>query len=281
MTTARCLCGDVTWALEGRLGLMSHCHCSACRKSHGTAYATYVIGASRRFSLHGEGSIAAWESSPGYVRRFCRRCGAVVPSPPSGDVTFVPAGNFDGDPPARPSMHIFVASKAPWFDLTDSLPRFDEYPPGIDLPSVATRTPLEPPGKPRGSCLCGAVTFVVEGDGRHAWYCHCSRCRRSRSAAFATNLVTAAGGIRFTRGAELVSEFQLPDAHYHFHAFCGVCGSSMPRIDPARGLAVTPMGSLDDAPAMLPESHIFATSKATWDAITDALPQYDAYPPMT
>jgi hypothetical protein len=29
----------------------------------------------------------------------------------------------------RPSMHIFVGSKAPWFEITDTLPRYEEGPP--------------------------------------------------------------------------------------------------------------------------------------------------------
>jgi hypothetical protein len=27
----------------------------------------------------------------------------------------------------RPAGHIFVGSKAPWFEITDDLPQFDEY----------------------------------------------------------------------------------------------------------------------------------------------------------
>jgi hypothetical protein len=31
-------------------------------------------------------------------------------------------------PNLPPSKHIFVGSKAPWFEITDELPQFDEYP---------------------------------------------------------------------------------------------------------------------------------------------------------
>ena len=33
------------------------------------------------------------------------------------------------DPPVRPELHCFVASKASWFDITDDLPQYPEYPP--------------------------------------------------------------------------------------------------------------------------------------------------------
>jgi hypothetical protein len=33
------------------------------------------------------------------------------------------------DPPVRPACHIFVGSKAPWFEITDGLPQYAEYAP--------------------------------------------------------------------------------------------------------------------------------------------------------
>src|SRR6266704_3416989 len=34
-------------------------------------------------------------------------------------VVCIPAGSIDGDPGARPSVHIFVGSKASWYEITD------------------------------------------------------------------------------------------------------------------------------------------------------------------
>jgi hypothetical protein len=35
------------------------------------------------------------------------------------------------DPPLQPACHVFVGSKAPWFEITDDLPQYAEYaPPG-------------------------------------------------------------------------------------------------------------------------------------------------------
>ena len=46
-----------------------------------------------------------------------------------GDEVCIPAGSIDGDPEIRPSVHIFVGSKAPWYEITDGLPQFDRFPP--------------------------------------------------------------------------------------------------------------------------------------------------------
>ena len=48
-----------------------------------------------------------------------------------GKVSEVTLGTVDGDPGARPSAHIFVGSKAPWHDITDTLPQHPEWPPGF------------------------------------------------------------------------------------------------------------------------------------------------------
>ena len=60
--------------------------------------------------------------------------------------------------------------------------------------------------------------------------------------------------------------------------FCPTCGSGMPRLDPERGVAVIPFGSLDDDPGRGAEDHIFIASKAPWYEITDDLPRFDETP---
>jgi hypothetical protein len=272
---ASCLCGDVTWEVEGALLSLSHCHCGRCRKQHGTAFASYAMAPAASFRLAGEASVGAWESAPGYFRRFCKRCGSALPVLPDNGMVFVPAGNVEGDPGVRPMLHIFVASKAPWYEIPDALPRFDAFPPGIDASALPDRPlPPRPAGKTRGGCNCGAVAFEYDGDPILCRHCHCQRCRRARSAAHASNLLTKLGQLRFTRGEDKVVLYKLPGAKFFAQAFCSDCGGKLPRLDPSRDIAVVPMGALDDDPGIRPREHIFAASKAPWFEIADALPQY-------
>jgi hypothetical protein len=276
-----CLCGDVVWRAEGPFDLMSHCHCSRCRKVHGTAFGTYLNAPVERFAFEqGREAIVRFPSSPGFARPFCPRCGSVVPDgvATEGRVA-MPAGSLDGDPGARPLAHIFIASRAPWHESADALPRFAAYPEGFESPTLADRAPTDPPGAPRGSCLCDGVGFVLTERPQLARYCHCGRCRKARSAAFASNLLVSDAGVRFTRGAEHVASYKIPEALRFTQAFCRRCGGKLPRIDPDRKLAVVPMGALDDDPGIRPSAHIFVGSKAAWDEIADALPQHAEYAP--
>ena len=128
-----CLCGAVTYEISGSPQLIGHCHCSMCRKSHGAAFATWAIIDPDQFRwTSGVESVAAYASSPGRERRFCKSCGSPLVATHSGKITEVVLGTVDADPGMRPREHIFVGSKAPWYEITDTLPQFERWPPGME-----------------------------------------------------------------------------------------------------------------------------------------------------
>ena len=273
-----CLCGDAAYEVEGALEHAHHCHCAYCRKIHGTPCATGALAPGRRW-LRGERSVARYESSPGFERWFCTRCGSALPGDPVAGFSFIPFGTLDDDPGVRPAFHMFVASKAPWWEIRDGLPAFHAFPPGIDASPVADRPLRDPAGAPRGSCLCGAVAFRIEGKPFLARSCHCGRCRKARGTAHATNMLVPIDGLRFTRGEGELAEYKIPEAKFFTQTFCRICGSKAPRIARDRGFAIVPMGSLDDDPGIRLREHIWVGSKAPWHEITDDLPRYDEGPP--
>jgi hypothetical protein len=268
----------VAYEVEGALEHTHHCHCSYCRKQHGTPHATGALARGRRW-LRGEQSVARYESSPGFYRYFCAHCGSVLPGDPASGFTFIPFGTLDGEPGVRPAFHMFVAAKAPWWEIRDALPRFDGFPPGIDASPCADLPLRDPPGTPRGSCLCGAVGFRIEGAPILARTCHCGRCRKGRGAAYATNMLVPLDGVRFTRGQDALAEYKIPEAKFFTQSFCRNCGAKLPRIARDRGFAIVPLGALDDDPGVRLSEHIFVGSKAAWDEIHDDLPRHDGPPP--
>lgn len=278
MLSSSCLCGAVRWEAEGPLQLMSHCHCTRCRKAHGSPFATYVGVPEAGFRLMGVEHLVSWQSSPEMVRSFCGTCGSVAPLSSSQGMVFVPAGNFDTDPGARALAHIFVASKAPWYEIHDDLPQFDAYPPGVESPVVDTPQPVAASDAICGSCLCGDVAFAIRGPVTGWWNCHCGRCRKARSAAHASNLFLPLDQFEWLRGEGASAFYKVPEALRFGQSFCRRCGSITPRCDADRGLAIVAAGSLDDDPGVRPQAHIFVDSRAPWFEIRDSLPQHAAYP---
>jgi hypothetical protein len=80
--------------------------------------------------VSGENRITRYRSSAGIVRTFCARCGSTLQwlreSKP--EVVDVALGVLDDDPGVRPAYHIFVASKAPWYEITDDLTQYTTRP---------------------------------------------------------------------------------------------------------------------------------------------------------
>jgi len=102
-----------------------------CRKVHGSAFGSFLHADGGLFRwVSGEASIQNYQSSPENFRAFCRVCGSNVPVlEDQGAHVIVPAGALDDDPEVRPIVHIHTASKAQWYEITDALPQFKEFPP--------------------------------------------------------------------------------------------------------------------------------------------------------
>jgi hypothetical protein len=194
-------------------------------------------------------------------------------------MVFVPAGNVEGDPGIRPELHMFAASRAHWFPITDPLPQYATFPPEFgEGQTVEHAPPAHKHGVLRGHCLCGEVAFELTGEPEIAQNCHCSRCRRARSAAHATNAFFRREQLAWIRGEENIVNFALPGAKRFGQAFCRRCGSPVPRVVLATGYVVVPCGSLDGPPGRPPRGHIFTGSKAPWYEITDDLPRWEELP---
>ena len=279
MIRGSCLCGTVRWSFDGAFDSMTHCHCEMCRKAHGAPFATYAVGSLTQFRFdQGEEAITDYESSPGFVRAFCSGCGSVVPHSVSEGEIDVPVGPLDDNPGMRASGHIYVKWKAPWHPITDSLPQHDTLESGGEPQVDRPASPPSTDGVLRGSCLCASVAYEVAGPIKVVHNCHCMRCRKARAAAHTTNGFAAMDDVSYTRGGDAVRTYRLPGARFFSQVFCPTCGSGVPRLDPARGVAVIPFGSLDDDPGRGADDHIFVGSKAPWYEISDDLPRFEETP---
>jgi hypothetical protein len=127
MHTGSCLCRAVRFEIHGDLAPIQVCHCSQCRKAQGSAFATNIPVPSADFQFLGEvTSLRAFESSPGKIRVFCGDCGSPIFSqrPDTPDVLRLRAGTLDEPVEAKLGFHFHAGSKASWWEITDTLPRY-------------------------------------------------------------------------------------------------------------------------------------------------------------
>ncbi len=133
MIRGSCLCGAIRFEIDRVLAL-THCHCTHCRKLSGAAFATYAHVAAGKFRfVSGEDRIVRYESSPGSLRARCAVCGCPAPGKaPYLETVSIPAGLLDDDPGVRPMLHVFAASRAPWWTIADDLPQHEKWLPGYE-----------------------------------------------------------------------------------------------------------------------------------------------------
>ena len=282
MLTGSCLCGDIAFEIDGPVDHIGHCHCSMCRKSHGAAFATFGVAAPEDFHWRqGEDKVVHYRSTKTTWRNFCPRCGSGVPAcPPGGPFAIIPLGNVAEDPVARPELHFFAGAKAPWHNIVDDLPQHEAWPPQFGPDAVIVERPVRTartPGATGGSCLCGAVTFEYDGEPAAMVNCHCSRCRRAMSAAYATMIMVGHDTFRWLSGEDQVVNYKMPEARVKGTAFCQTCGSQVPRRRDEANMQI-PAGCLDDDPKGRARANIFTDSKAAWSVLDDSLPGFPEAP---
>ena len=279
-TRGGCLCGAVAFTVGPPYPWFAFCHCSLCRKQHGSLFGSSLgVARSALRWLQGADDIVHYRVTPAFDRPFCRHCGAAVPAV-SHDERYwhVPAGLLDERFDAKPRSHIFFASRSPLTELDDALPRHEAYPPGSAFPPAVAQH-AHAGSALGGSCLCGTVEFAADVLPKHVVNCYCSLCRRSRGTAFSSTLLMRTAGFRFVRGEARIARWSQPAPQRYATDFCAACGSPMPSIQVGTPNVLIPAGAIDTLLPPLPAVHLHVSSKAAWYDIPGAAPQFAERPP--
>lgn len=125
-----CLCGAITYRIEGNLRDARSCHCPDCRKAFSSQASAYALINAGEFSwVTGEELLTSYESKTGEGLQFCSVCGSTLCGTFKGIVNGVTLGCVDGDPEVSLDMHIFVGSKASWEIIPEGVVQYQEGPP--------------------------------------------------------------------------------------------------------------------------------------------------------
>ncbi len=129
MLRGSCFCQKVTFEVADEFTYALNCHCSNCRRTTGSAFKPFA-GIERdklRITAGAENALLVGDAHENDTH--CAACGSPLYSVVrDGQYVHVNLGVLLDEPSIRPTAHIFVGSKAPWYSITDSLPQFDEYP---------------------------------------------------------------------------------------------------------------------------------------------------------
>ncbi len=123
-----CLCGGVTFGVDGFNEQAANCHCTMCRKFHGASFGT-LVGVSGLKWLSGKESLKHFTASNGTVRTFCNECGSSLGFRVKGasiEEIELAISTFDECIPVKINAQIYTNYKASWSQLQNDLPVFGE-----------------------------------------------------------------------------------------------------------------------------------------------------------
>jgi hypothetical protein len=105
-----------------------NCHCSNCRRTTGSAFKPFAGIQRDKLSItRGKDKLMVYGEANAN-NTHCKLCGSLLYSVVrDGAWVHVAMGTLIDDPVIRPTMHIFVGSKAPWFTITDDLPQYEGH----------------------------------------------------------------------------------------------------------------------------------------------------------
>jgi hypothetical protein len=128
MLGGKCRCGAVRYEVADAFAYAANCHCSECRAATGSAFKPFAGIEREKLEITGGLESVAVFGEDDLNDTRCAACGSFLFSVVrEGAWVHVAMGSLVDAPTIRPTGHIFVGSKADWFEITDDLPQFDEY----------------------------------------------------------------------------------------------------------------------------------------------------------
>jgi hypothetical protein len=123
-----CGCGAVRYRVRDAFRYAANCHCSNCRASTGAAFKPFAGIERTELEVTAGADNLLVVGKPDANHTRCASCGSLLYSVVrEGAWVHVALGSLVDAPSIQPTHHIFVGSKAPWFEITDDLPQFPEH----------------------------------------------------------------------------------------------------------------------------------------------------------
>jgi hypothetical protein len=120
----------------------------------------------------------------------------------------------------------------------------------------------------RGSCLCGAVQFEIDGEFEPRSFCHCTSCKRLSGGVGTANARVRSDAVRITAGRERLRTYQPVEGTAK--TFCSECGANLFGGGwPENEFASVRLPAIDSPFEGRPTRHIFTRSVAPWETLPD------------
>ena len=127
----RCACRAVGYEVADEFAVAFNCHCSNCRAMTGSAFLPWgEIESDKVRVTKGADSLLIDGDVEGARVVRCAECWSLIYWTVHHHDRWwirVPYGSLIDKPTLTPTAHIFVGSKASWYEILDDLPQHDGY----------------------------------------------------------------------------------------------------------------------------------------------------------
>jgi len=127
-----CLCGAVTYEINGEPMFVGHCACETCQKTTGGGHSS--VAAFPEAALEASGATTAYQgrgdSGQATMLEFCPACGSRLFTRPAvmPGAVIVSLGTMEPSADLTPSMLIYNKRRRPWDHVDPSIPVFEGMP---------------------------------------------------------------------------------------------------------------------------------------------------------
>ncbi len=127
-----------------------------------------------------------------------------------------------------------------------------------------------------GQCLCGEIEFTADEVPGVVFNCHCSRCRRSHGADYATQAFAVRSSLTFLKGEDKLTEYESTGG---IRTFCSACGSRLMNYG-KEGVDYLSVATacLDNGYQGRAVAHCCTSGKAPWHTPTTDIASYPELP---
>jgi hypothetical protein len=125
-----CFCRAVQYSVPDAFLYAMNCHCSNCRRTTGSAFKPFAgIERGKLRVTKGEDKLMTFGQDREKAHdAHCSVCGSLLYSlVRDGQYVHVTLGTLNDPPAIKPTVHIFVGSKAPWYSILDDLPQYEGH----------------------------------------------------------------------------------------------------------------------------------------------------------
>ncbi len=128
-----CACGHVRYRLTGRPMIVNACHCTWCQRETGGPHAVNAMIETDRIEILADDPVEVTTpsaSGKGQIVLRCPDCCVALWSHYAGAgrrLAFVRTGTLEDPAACPPDIHIFTATKLPWYVIPEGVPAVPDY----------------------------------------------------------------------------------------------------------------------------------------------------------